>query len=153
MITVRPVTQHDAAVWLEMRRALWPESGGDYHAPEIQRFLAGELNMPLAVLLAEDENGHVLGFVELSIRPYAEGCLTDRVAFLEGWYVIPEARRRGVGRKLVAAAEEWAHAQGCTEFGSDAEADNAMSAEAHRALGFEEVVIIRCFRKSIASSK
>jgi aminoglycoside 6'-N-acetyltransferase I len=133
-----------------MRRALWPEHGDNYHAPEIQRFLAGELKMPLAVLLAEDDDGRVVGFVELSIRPYAEGCLTDRVAFLEGWYVMPDARRRGVGRALVAAAEEWAQAQGCTEFASDAEADNTMSARAHRALGFEEVVIIRCFRKDLA---
>jgi aminoglycoside 6'-N-acetyltransferase I len=150
VITIRPVTKHDSAVWLEMRRALWPEHGDNDHAPEIQRFLAGELKMPLAVLLAEDDKGDVLGFVELSIRPYAEGCLTDRVAFLEGWYVIPEARRSGVGRALVAAAEEWAHAQGCTEFGSDAEADNTTSADAHRALGFEQVVIIRCFRKDLA---
>ncbi|MGH8639285.1 MAG: GNAT family N-acetyltransferase, partial [Burkholderiales bacterium] len=77
----------------------------------------------------------------------AEDCVTDRVAYLEGWYVEPHARRLGIGRALVAAAEDWARAQECTEFGSDAVLENEASAAAHRALGFVETVQIRCFRK------
>jgi aminoglycoside 6'-N-acetyltransferase I len=100
------------------------------------------------VLLAHD-GAAPAGFAEISIRHYAEGCSTDRVAFLEGWYVVPEARNRGVGRALVAAAEDWGRSQQCTEFASDAEADNSVSAAAHRALGFEEVGLIRCFRKDL----
>jgi ribosomal protein S18 acetylase RimI-like enzyme len=73
--------------------------------------------------------------------------VTDRVAYLEGWYVEPDARRRGVGRALVAAAEQWAASQECTEFGSDALLDNDVSAAAHRALGFEETEHLRLFRK------
>jgi aminoglycoside 6'-N-acetyltransferase I len=149
VIHVRPVTAEDNAAWLAMRTALWPEEGEGSHAREIARFLSGG-SMPTlhAVLLADDESG-ILGFAELSIRAYAEGCDTDRVAFLEGWYVIPAARRRGVGRALVTAAEEWGRGQGCTEFASDALADNTVSAEAHHALGFEEVEVIRCFRKNL----
>jgi aminoglycoside 6'-N-acetyltransferase I len=130
-----------------MREALWPEDGAGSHAKEIAQFFAGQLRMPLEVLLAIDESGAVLGFAELSIRPYAEDCVTDRVAYLEGWYVVPESRRMGVGRLLIAAAEEWALAQGCSEFGSDALIDNDASAAAHAALGFVETVQIRCFRK------
>ena len=148
MTCVRPVTHADAAAWLAMRQALWPEEGEKYHPKEIARFLDGGSTMPLAVLVAE-EHEEILGFVELSIRPYAEGCHTDRVGFLEGWYVIPTARRRGVGRTLVVAAEKWARMQGCTEFGSDALADNDLSTAAHHALGFEEVEVIRCFRKDL----
>jgi aminoglycoside 6'-N-acetyltransferase I len=136
----------DAAAWLEMRRALWPEYGGSWHAGEIEDYFAGRLKMPLEVLIAESD-GRALGFAELFIRPYAEGCLTDRVAFLEGWYVVPDARGRGVGRALIRAAEDWARAQGCTEFASDAEIDNVDSAAAHKAMGFEEVAQIRAFRK------
>ena len=146
---VRPVTPADAAVWLRLRRALWPEHGSDWHAGEIEQFFAGTLREPLQVLLAVGESGEALGFAELSIRPYADGCLTDRVAYLEGWYVVPEARRRGVGRALVAAAEDWGRAQGCSEFASDALIDNHTSAAAHTALGFEEIARIRCFRKDL----
>ena len=132
-----------------MREALWPEHASTWHATEVDRYFAGLLSMPLEVLIAADDEGRATGFAELSIRAYAEGCETDRVAFLEGWYVEPEARRHGVGRALVAAAERWAELQGCTEFASDAVIDNIESASAHAALGFEEAVQIRCFRKPI----
>ena len=132
-----------------MRLALWPESDSASHASEIEDFFAGRLREPLQVLIAVDDDNRALGFAELSIRIYAEGCDTDHIGYLEGWYVLAEARRRGVGRALVAAAENWAREQGCTEFGSDALIDNEVSASAHRALGFEEVAQIRCFRKDL----
>jgi aminoglycoside 6'-N-acetyltransferase I len=50
----------------------------------------------------------------------------------------------------VAAAEAWARDRGCLELASDALAENAVSAAAHRALAFEEVGLIRCFRKALA---
>jgi aminoglycoside 6'-N-acetyltransferase I len=148
MIQVRSATPLDKADWLRMRHALWPDEGGD-HAAEIERYFAGQLNMPLEVLLAFDEHGKAIGFAELSIRAYAEDCVTDRVAYLEGWYVDPPSRRAGAGRALVQAAEQWARAQGCTEFGSDALIDNDVSLAAHLALGFAETVQIRCFRKPL----
>jgi aminoglycoside 6'-N-acetyltransferase I len=150
MVQVRSATPNDAPVWLRLRQALWPEYEGSWHAAEIEQFFAGRLQMPLAVLLAHDDTGTILGFAELSIRAYAEDCETDRVAYLEGWYVVPEARRTGVGRALVTAAEQWALSQGCSEFASDSLLDNVDSAAAHRALGFQETVQIRCFRKSLA---
>jgi len=133
-----------------MRCDLWPEGSESEHRAEIDKFLAGQLQQPLAALVALSRSGDAVGFVELSIRSYAEDCMTDHVAYLEGWYVVPEARRQGVGTALVRAAEEWARSQGCTEFASDALIDNQVSAAAHRALGFQETVQIRCFRKVIS---
>jgi aminoglycoside 6'-N-acetyltransferase I len=131
-----------------MRQALWPEGASD-HPFEIASYFAGRLREPLQVLLAFDDAEMPVGFVELSIRPSAEGCDTDSVAYLEGWYVVPEARQQGVGRALVQAALQWAREEGCSEFASDTLVDNEISAAAHRALGFTEVVQIRCFRKSL----
>lgn len=149
-VRVRPVTSADRDTWLRMRLALWPEDPGD-HPKEVDQYFAGTLAEPLEVLIAEDEdgNGVPLGFAEVNIRNYAEGCDTDRVGYLEGWYVEPHARRRGAGRALVAAAEDWARGQGCAEFASDALIDNDISAQAHRALGFEETARIRCFKKQL----
>ena len=136
-----------------MREALWPEADSAGHAREVQQFFAGGLAGTLEVLLAVNQVGVIQGFAELSIRNYAEDCVTDQVAYLEGWYVVPEARRQGVGRTLVVAAEQWAVAQGCSEFGSDTLIDNQVSAEAHRALGFEETAQIRCFKKSLPTPR
>jgi aminoglycoside 6'-N-acetyltransferase I len=145
---VRRAAPADAAAWLSMRCALWPEGSESEHGAEIARYFAGQLQQPLETLLAF-AGGRPVGFAELSIRSYAEDCVTDRVAYLEGWYVVPDARRTGVGRALVEAAEAWGRAQQCAEFASDALIENDVSAAAHRALGFEETVRIRCFRKVI----
>ena len=104
-----------------------------------------------AVLVAEQagETRGLVGFAELSRRLYAEGCETSPVGFLEGWYVAPDYRRRSVGAALVQAAEGWARSMGCREFASDAPAENQVSAAAQLALGFEEVAVLRCFRKTL----
>lgn len=143
---IRAVKQDDRDSWQRMRTALWPSSG---HADAIDRYFGGQAREPLEVLLAFDGRGVAIGFVELSIRAYAEGCDTDRVAFVEGWYVDPAARGQDVGAALIHAAEEWARSQGCTELASDTEADNGSSAAAHRALGFVETAVVRCFRKPL----
>jgi aminoglycoside 6'-N-acetyltransferase I len=148
VIAVRPVSPSDAEAWRRMRCGLWPEGPGDDHGREIAEFFAGTRHEPLAVLLAAD-GPRVAGFVELSIRPSAEGCRTNRVAYVEGWYVAPEARRSGVGRALIEAAEEWGRANGCEELASDTEIANETSARAHLALGFDETGVIRCFRKEL----
>lgn len=158
MTQVRHVEPRDAAQWVALRAALWPEEGPAPHLAEVTRFFAAPAAtsgpMPEAVLVAVDPESPaqpLLGFAEVSRRPYAEGCETSPVGFLEGWYVVPERRRQGIGRTLVAAAEAWARALGCREFASDAVAENTESATAHRALGFEEVGVIRCFRKDLDS--
>ncbi len=147
MVTCRPIENGDAAAWTELRQALWPDAVPGEHAEAIARYLAGTLPEPILVLLAKDGDGRPIGFVELSLRAYAEGCQSDNVAYVEGWYVSPEVRGRGVGRALIGAAGDWARREGCTELASDAQLDNAASAAAHEALGFSEVGQIRCFRK------
>lgn len=149
MITVRPAKPSDAAAWLQLRHALWPEGSEGEHREAIDRFFVGDAREPLVVLLAENGAGCPIGLAELSIRAHAEGCRGDRVAYLEGWFVAPKARGRGVGRALIVAAEEWGRSRGCREFASDSQADNEVSGAAHRALGFAEVGLVRCFRKDL----
>ena len=152
MLRVRSARPSDAAVWLRLRLGLWPGGSDADHRVDIDRFFGGEAQEPLAVLLAEDEAGRALGVAELSLRAGAAGCRSDRVAYLEGWFVVPEARRRGVGGALITAAERWARAQGCSEFASDTDLGNEAGVLAHRAVGFTEVSVVgvvRCFRKAL----
>lgn len=147
-VIVRPVVSTDAGAWLQLRRQLWPEGAEAEHRDEIAAYLAGTTREPAAVLVAE-HGGVLAGFAELSIRPYAEGCVSGRVCFLEGWFVSPERRRQGLGRALVRASESWGRAQGCTEFASDTLPDNHGSIAAHAAIGFENVGMVVCFRKAL----
>jgi aminoglycoside 6'-N-acetyltransferase I len=147
-MTITPIIPRDRDVWLDMRGQLWPDSRNT-HARDVDRFFVGQSRDPVASLIARDGAGRALGFAELSLRSYAEGCDTDNVAFLEGLFVVPDARGRGVGRALIAACEDWARSQGCTEFASDAQPDNETSIAAHLALGFADEGLIRCFSKKL----
>ena len=88
----------------------------------------------------------------MSLRSIAEGCRTTPVPYVEGWYVMPEARRRGIGRELMGAAESWARERGDVEIASDALIDNLPSERAHRALGFVEVERAIHFRKDLQAA-
>lgn len=148
-VVVRPVVSADAERWSDLRLALWPDQPRAELAAEARAYFDGRGFMLETVLVAVDPTDHIVGFAEISLRPYAEGCTTTPVAFLEAWFVVQAWRERGVGRALVAAAEDWGRSRGCREFASDALIDNTASAAAHEALGFEEVEQIRCFRKSL----
>lgn len=145
-VKIALATAADAADWVTMRTALWPSGGNGAHAADIAELLedAGEtIN-----LIARDADGAALGFVEAALRrDYVNGCKTSPVAFLEGIFVKPEARGRGVARAMVGAVEAWAREQGCTEFASDAAPENFVSHDMHRALGFAETQRVVFFRK------
>jgi aminoglycoside 6'-N-acetyltransferase I len=150
----RPVELADEAEWLRMRAALWPDEELEASTRTVRQFLATPDAPPdptlHAVLVCPRATGGLCGFVELSIRPYAEGCETNRVGYIEGWYVDPDMRQRGIGRQLIAAAEAWARGQGCAEMASDADLDNTASQQAHQRLGYSEVERIVCFRKALS---
>src|SRR5262249_8427781 len=126
------------------RSLLWPDGPDGDHAREIAAFLntgsfrAVEPFLAWAVLVAIRPAGGLCGFLEASIRPFAEGCDTRPVGYVEGWFVDPDMRRPGAGKALVMTAEQWAAGHGCTELASDAHPENTISLQAHRALGFEE---------------
>lgn len=149
MTKIRSVRTGDGTDWLRLRRALWPDGSADEHQRDIERFLRGDRREPAEVLIAFGDDDGPVGFVELSIRNIVDSCRTDRVGYLEGWYVVPEARRLGIGAALVAAGEQWARGQGCLEFASDAALSNDASQRAHLALGFSETGRSVNFRKDL----
>ncbi len=102
------------------------------------------------VLVAERGDRSLAGFVEVDLRSHADGCDPSiPVGYVEGWYVSEQDRRQRIGAQLIAAAEDWARAQGCVEMASDTWIDREISQRAHEALGFE--VVDRCvhYRKTL----
>lgn len=130
-----------------MRAALWPGDGHDIEIAEY--FRAGASWLLAEVLVADRPSGGLSGFIEIGLRTYAEGCESSPIPFIEGWYVDGDVRNAGIGKRLVRAAEEWARGRGYREIASDVEVDNDGSLAAHRALGYEEVSRIVCFRRDL----
>ena len=149
---VTPASPHDTAEWLALRHKLWPEASADEHRADIETML-GHAERAVC-LLVRSADGAVAGFAEVSLRhDYVNGCSTSPVGFLEGLYVVPKARRQGVARALVAAAEAWAGHHGCREFASDVLLENVESQKVHAALGFAETDRVVYFHKSLMSRK
>jgi aminoglycoside 6'-N-acetyltransferase I len=135
-----------------MREALWPKTSAGEHARELTNILEGKpvTTLPLIILVAEASDRGLAGFLEVDLRSHADGCNPSRpVGYIEGWYVAENHRYRGIGRRLLAAAEAWARSQGCVEMASDTWVDNDVSQHVHEALGYE--VVDRCvhYRKTL----
>lgn len=145
-VTIREIVESDRDHWVRLRDALWPGSLSDHEA-ETRTYFEKRPKAPI-IFVAEAE-GRLVGFLELDYRPYAPGCKSSPVPFIEGWYVEPALQGRGIGRALVEAAEAHARAAGHHEIASDTDLQNTEGAAAHRALGYEEVEQIVCFRRSL----
>lgn len=133
-VTIRRLEPGDRDEWIRLRHALWPHAElGELH--DEADTLAADPRQPVFVAAC---GGRLCGMVEASIRTSAPGCHTENIGYLEGWYVEPAWREQGIGGRLVAAAEVWARAEGCTEMASDTTSDYPLSPTAHARLGYEE---------------
>jgi aminoglycoside 6'-N-acetyltransferase I len=133
--TIRRATDEDKPEWLRMRHGLWPDAPLEYLALDLDDLLA---DMDTAVFLAFNENEQPVGFIEVSLRSFAEGCETSPVGYIEAWFVGELVRGQNLGRELVQTAERWARERGCSEMASDTWLENEESIAAHLRLGYHE---------------
>jgi aminoglycoside 6'-N-acetyltransferase I len=143
---VCPFRESDFEEWTRLSAALFPEHTPTELAGWQREFLA---RTDAGVFIATRDDDSICGFVQVASRPYADGCDTSPVGFIESWYVDADMRRRGVGRALLAAAEDWARACGYTEMASDALLDNTISHRAHESAGYIEVERAVRYRKPL----
>jgi aminoglycoside 6'-N-acetyltransferase I len=148
-LTVREMGVADRRIWAEMRAALWPDDTLEAHAKAVDELLDSRGSW---ALIAETPDGESVGFAEVAVRKYANGCDTRPVAFLEGIWVKPEFRRQGIGASLIRLAETLAVECGFQELGSDTLIDNDQSQAAHRAWGFSETERVVYFRKVLRAT-
>jgi aminoglycoside 6'-N-acetyltransferase I len=126
----------DAAEVLAMMRELWPDSAITGFDDE-------------CYFVFEGDDGRLVGFASMSVRPFVDGSDSEPCPHLEGWYVAPELRRKGVGKALVAAVEVWCRDNGYDELTSDALVSNTVSLEAHERLGFVPTERLQYFAKRL----
>jgi aminoglycoside 6'-N-acetyltransferase I len=129
-----------------MRTLLWPHADPEGLARELDSILQ-DARTP--VFVAERPGGGLCGLLEAGTRPYADGCDTSPVGYIEGWYVDADLRGTGIGRLLVAEAEDWAREQGLHEMASDTAIANESGLRAHLALGYKEMEHLIHFAKAL----
>jgi len=147
-ITIRRITPGDRDEWLKMRRGIWTDAPDEYLVFDMDEILASRDDV--VFFAAVDENP--AGLIEVRLREYGEGCETSPVGYIEGWFVYPEFRGRGLAGKLTQAAEAWAQEKGCSEMASDTWLENEASIRAHLKLGYAVVERLVHFVKPLAGA-
>ena len=133
------VTKENEKAWAEMCVALWP----DLTVDSVLRMNHEGLFKNEFLYFEGDE---AVAFLSLSLRSdYVEGSDSNPVGYIEGLYVKPEFRRKGIAEKMVDHAKEWSRMFGCSELASDVELDNKASQAFHSSIGFEEANRIVCY--------
>lgn len=102
-----------------------------FSRPWSRQALKEELTNPAACFLVGEEAGEVLGYAGMHCA--AGECYVDNMA------VFPEARRQGVGRKLMEALLQAAAARGGEFLSLEVRPSNLEALALYRGLGFREV--------------
>ena len=107
---IRPCSSPEQPGWLDLRLALWPYHDRRVHLEEMAMFCVAPERFGQFIAYAPTNDPQ--GFVEVALRnDYVNGTRSSPVAFLEGIYVVPEERRSGIARLLIAVAEDWSRAR------------------------------------------
>ena len=127
----------------------------DEYLLDIKCMLNGRKRIGWSALLP---NQSPVGFAEISIRDYANGCRAQPVPFLNGIWVIKPYRRQGVVFALVKTIKRDCQAKGLTELYLSAYIKNTVSHSAHQSWGLDEtdrVVFFehRWFEKAVDAKK
>ena len=129
-----------------MASALWP----DYTKEDLTTELKNIATSKKHEIFIARHNNEYIGFITVSIRvDYVEGAVSSPVGYIEGIYVKPDYRKKGVARRLFHLGEAWSFENGCQQMGSDTWAWNKQSQEFHYKLGFEEEDTLVHFIKDI----
>ena len=145
-LTITKATKKDALVVAKLAIQMWEDNVLEELAAE----LAEIINSSESAVFLGTVDGQAIGFAQCQLRhDYVEGTETSPGGYLEGIFIEEKYRKKGYAKQLLAACENWAREQGCTEFASDCELDNTESLKFHLSLGFEEANRVICFKKKL----
>ena len=141
-LTLTPVTDAEFPRWGELRARVYGELDPDADHQE----MAAIVSHPAWHCWLIQDAGHTVGLLELSLRSIVDGCLGSPVPYIEGLYLEPDARNRGLGTRLLLSLARWCREQGHAELATDAELENVDAQRFYARLGFQEVDRVVIYR-------
>jgi len=143
---IKIATKDDAVVVAKLAIQMWEDNSIEGLTEEFIELIEKD-DAQIFIKFVENK---AVGFAQCQLRyDYVEGTETSPVGYLEGIFVEEEYRGKGYAKELLSECQKWAKENGCLEFASDCELDNATSLKFHMAMGFEEANRIICFTKKL----
>jgi len=135
-ITIRRATLHDLDQLIPLFDAYRQFYGQQSDLIVARQFLNNRLTRnESVVLVAEDRDGATIGFVQL--YPTFSSILAAPMYLLSDLFVVPSARRQGVGTLLLTSAAETARAAGVVRLKLATAVTNAPAQRLYEALGWQ----------------
>lgn len=130
----------DVAELSEIEAAREGGEAADY-ASRLERAITSSGQTGLGLILVAERGDRLLALGKVRYFTPADDAPANRAP--RGWYlsgviVVPEYRRRGVGRRLIEARLDWIRERDCSAF-YFANIRNRVSIELHREFGFVEL--------------
>ncbi|MBV8116684.1 MAG: GNAT family N-acetyltransferase [Candidatus Eremiobacteraeota bacterium] len=120
-------------------------------APDVEvsrRFLGERLERGDSVVLAAFDDAHAAGFLQL--YPLFSSWYAQRQWFLSDLYVDAAFRERGIGRRLVHAAIEYAHQTQSRAILVELPFSEPHLVQFYSALGFNKDAVFDLYRKTVS---
>ncbi|HUK31362.1 MAG TPA: GNAT family N-acetyltransferase [Candidatus Acidoferrum sp.] len=146
-ISIRGPRMEDAAALARLATQLGYPSTPEQVVPRLEAILRD----PMAVLfVVERASGEVTGFIHLMHQHLIE---YDQRVEVAGLVVDEECRGMGIGRALMARAEEWAVERGCRHINVRSKISRAAAHAFYEGLGYEHYKSQKAFRKDLKPPK
>ena len=94
-----------------------------------------------AIVLVAEENGEILGAGSAEIRPAKDYLAHSHYIYLGFMFTRPEARGKGVNKKILDELMDWSRTKGIKEIRLEVYAGNAVARQAYEKAGFKDHLI------------
>ncbi|MDR1691896.1 MAG: GNAT family N-acetyltransferase [Oscillospiraceae bacterium] len=144
---IRAAAEGDREALLAMTGRMYAEHAGfpfTFDPAAARSVLATQLTSKLCAMFIAEDGGGVFGFCSAQLKmPDRRFTMDGRLGRIADIYVEPDARKGGVARALLRAAEDWLREHGATLIECDVMGNNAAGNAFWSKMGYGELAVLR----------
>jgi GNAT superfamily N-acetyltransferase len=144
-VTIRSAWPSDAEAIAALTKQLGYSTEPTAVAGRLSRLLARSDQQ----LLVADDGGRAIGWIHMAITEYVEA---DAFVVIGGLVVDRDYRKQGIGRRLLARAEEWAARHGCSVVRLTSSVKRVEAHAFYERLGYTNLKTQYSFAKSVGAA-